>query len=369
MLQFVRTASATLAQSHTFRGMLTRVVLFSTILLNGCVALHAGYYGDNVDGRSVERSIDGVIGGYLHLRNSRLIIEPSRCPDRIDVSHGRTASCTLIVDNVPLLVRVVYAGPPQQFSAKLPDYFFERRSVEQFAETQLLEHGVKKGVRCSGEAVSIMAAGTWFTCRMVGDVSAKPFVMKVGNHGLLTFPFIAGLRPTQVDVTLFGIVNRHRSGAPTLVPGSFLASYIDSFIAEARITSPSGGPKLGLARCPISVDLTGKKRGLCVVPLASQNIRFGIWIDALGNFQVQPIDAIISMSMVQDLAEKQLNLALAENGFSEVAKIECGRGFVVMRVPSHFYCNAMIGTRPDKLLVDVKDSRGTVKFRIVSAHG
>jgi len=356
-------------ESIAFKRAATKAAATLLLLLTGCVSLHAGYYGDEVDGRSVERSIDGVIGGYLHIRDPHLLVEPSRCPDRIDVSQGRTASCTLMVDNVPLYVRVVYAGPPQQFSAKLPDYFFERSSVEQFAETQLLEHGVKKVVRCSGEAVSIMAAGTWFTCRIVGDVSAKPFVMKVGNHGLLTFPSIAGLRPTQVDVTLTSIVNRHRTGAPTLVSGSFLDSYIDSFIAETRTTSTIGRPKLGLARCPISVDLTGKKRGLCTVPLASQNIRFGVWIDELGNFQVQPIDAIISMPMIQDLAEKQLNLALAENGFSEVAKIECGRGFVVMPVPSHFYCNAMIGTRPDKLLVDVKDSRGTVKFRIVSGHG
>jgi hypothetical protein len=346
-----------------------RIFAICALTLTGCVSFYAGHYGDNVDGRSVERSINSVIGDYLHLTDPHLQVEPSRCPDRIDVSQGRAASCTLVVDNVPLSVRVVYGGPPQQFSAKLPDYFFERRSVEHFAESQILRHGVKKGVRCSGDAVSIMAPGTWFTCRIVGDISAKPFIMKVGNHGVLTFPPIAGLQPTHVDVTLSGIVRRHRSGALTLVAGSFLASYIDDFIAEAPRSSPSATPKLGLARCPTTVDLTGKKRGQCVVPLASQDIRFGIWIDELGNFQVRPIDAIISMPLVQDMAEKQLNVALSENGFSQVAKIECGRGFVVMRVPNHFYCNATIGDRPDRLLVDVKDSRGSFKFRIVSAHG
>jgi hypothetical protein len=197
----------------------------------------------------------------------------------------------------------------------------------------------------------------------------KTVDLTVGDNGVLSFHKPAGLQSTKVERALSEIIKRHRSGSSTIVAGSFLAAYIDSFIAEESRISPSAAPKLGRARCPISVDLSGKKRGLCVVPLARQNIRFGVWIDGLGNFQVQPIDAIISMPMVQDLAEKQLNQALAENGFSAVAKIDCGSGFVVMRVPSHFYCNAMIGNLPDKLLVDVKDSRGTVKFRIVSTHG
>lgn len=348
----------------TVGGIVAKTVFLFALVLAGCVSLQSGYYGDNVDGRSVERSIDSVIGGYLRLRDPHLLVEPSRCPDRIDVSQGRTASCTLVIDHVPLLVRVIYGGPPQQFSAKLPDYFFERRTVEQFAETELLKHGVKVRVGCSGAAVSIMEPGTRFTCRMVGDTTAKPITMNVGDHGRLTFPSIAGLRRSQFDKTLFYIMNRHQSGAPTLVAGSFLAEYIDQSISEDRQASPVAGPKFGSVRCPDSVDLTGRKRGICLVSVAGRDLHIGVWISSR-TLVSQPLDAVIDMHFVQAQAEASINQALAEHGFSTVVKIDCKPGYFVMPVPSQFYCKAMLGTEARKLMVDVKDYRGNIQSKII----
>jgi hypothetical protein len=84
-----------------------------------CVKATAGVVGDDVNSADVQTAIDSRLATFLKQRAPDLKIEPSKCPDHIDVSEGKTVWCSLTVDDVKLPVRVGYFGPPQHLKGKL----------------------------------------------------------------------------------------------------------------------------------------------------------------------------------------------------------------------------------------------------------
>lgn len=336
-----------------YPSVFVTVGLFLTFGLSAC--FRPGYYGDNVNGRSVERTIDSSIIPLLRSNDPKLTIQPSRCPDRIDVSHGKTASCTLVVNDVPLPVRVIYGGPPQQYRVSLPGSFFETRSIERFIEAHLTSYGVTAIARCPGPAVSVIAPGTTFTCKLDGSAGPKSIQARVGDNGLLTLTNPAGLHSNQLERALTEVSRRHRSGARVVVAGSLLSSFIDNAISKELATYWGPRRDVGKARCPSSVNLTGTKRALCFGSVDGHDVRYAVWIDESGSFHYQRLDAIISMALLKEETEKNLNQSLEEHGFSTVVKVDCGTGVVVVPAPSHFFCKLMLGTKPARLLVEVEN--------------
>jgi hypothetical protein len=337
-----------------------------TFVMNGCAArFHVGNFGDNVDRRSVEQTIQTTIGGLLRAYDSKLAIGPSHCPDRVDVSDGKTATCTLLVNGARLPVRVLYGGPPQQYRVTLPNSFFEGRGIERLIHLQLLDQGVNAMARCPVPDVTLIPTGTKFSCALSGKVKAKTIKVKIGDKGFVWIGGIADLQDTQADKVLRAAVAQHAAGRVTVLHGSFVSAYIDRSLAMDHAASQAKLPGFGPAVCALSVDLTGTRRGVCTASIQGQQVHFQIWIDSAKNFSYRRTDAILEMAVVEQQVEAMLNQSLRENGFSAVAKIDCGGGLRVAAVGSHVFCPMIVDNRPAKLDVEVRDAMGAVKTHII----
>jgi hypothetical protein len=81
------------------------------------------------------------------------------------------------------------------------------------------------------------------------------------------------------------------------------------------------------------MNLTGDKRGVCMVRIQSLNAvqRVGVWIDNTPALRMQPIDVVIDRSRVQRMAQEYLNRRLRDNNDVADALVRCKKGSIVVQ--------------------------------------
>jgi hypothetical protein len=333
------------------------------MLLAACVQVKAGYYGDDVHGADVERVVDTQLAQYLTSYDSKLRIGRSECPATLDVSKGRVAYCTLPVDGVGLRVKVVYSGqPPQGFTANLDGDFYKTAQIESTVEKQLsIYYGIDAKAHCPGAAVQTFRPGTRLSCSVTGTPLIKVVHLMTLAQGNIQQSGVPGLKPRATLAA--DAIAKHKRGQPVHLSGRELVEYLN------RAYLPLFPNRAMLAvSCPEDVDLTGKKRAVCLLNVRDKDVsqRIGVWIDS-GGFHSIPIDALIDKRRVTNIAEQNLNSALADHGLPPDAAIDCGSGYAAVRVQGELRCSATVSRTAYVLLVTVKDYHGAVQMRLIAA--
>ncbi|MBV8281746.1 MAG: DUF4333 domain-containing protein [Candidatus Eremiobacteraeota bacterium] len=316
----------------------------------------AGTFGDNLDVNEVKHTIDTKLGGYLASYDSGLKIGPSRCPDHIDVSGGKTARCTLEVDGGELPIRVVYFGPPQNFKANFDGVFVEMNRVEKLEQEQLLnDYRISAKVHCPGSRVALLKVGATFKCAVEGSPKVSSVAVKVLNDKGMIYTYDPpGLTK---DEPFAAPVAAHRQGQRSVVDGRALEHWITT---SARIlNSVTSTRKHNLsASCPTMVDLSGKNRAVCILSVDEYHVRQAVWIDNVNGIRSRPLDALVDKTYVQRFAQNDINNRLTEHGLQPDAAIDCGTGVIVVTPPATFNCKMTGGGRKFRLEVVVDDASG-----------
>jgi hypothetical protein len=337
--------------------------LFLPLALMGCLSLHAGYFGDAIDGRDVERVIDKRLTPTMRSFSPKLRFEPSTCPDRIDVSRGRVVHCSLMIGATRIPVRVAYSGPPQDFKVSFEGTVFDMGGVETFVRELLrTSYGVRASVRCGTPRVRLLSAGVDLTCRLLGSRKLSLFRIKTLANGKLWFETPRGLQEAK---WMRDGLQKHKEGKPTLVDGSAIAAWIDS-----DITSSSAAMSIqripGHPICPARLDLTGKRHAHCHLAFRGRTLRYDVSIDDRAGLREGPLDAVIDGGKVQREAERDINERLAEVGLASDAAVACTKSVIVVPIHGKFYCDLTIAGQWRRLLVEVGES-GAVRWRVADS--
>ena len=353
--------------------MYTAFAVLGTILLWGC-ALRAGYYGDDINGAAVERTIDANLAPLIRSYDPSLKIEPAKCAAHLDLSHGKTATCSMSVNGVALPLVVKYQGPaPQGYVVNLPGSFFERRTLER-GVTLAVALGQVSAINCPMAPVAILAAGTVLVCKAQHAGGVVPIRVRIGQNGHVDFGPTGKVAETPLEHAINVAVRKHNSGKPTQMQGSLLAQFIDiSLRAEMSHRAVAIGPTV----CPSMLDLTGARRGACAISIAGRYARVAVWIDRSNNGTLHwlQIDALVELSHLSNLVTGQLNASLQQNGYTSVASVNCGSGTIVVPAPGVIICSLQLDGRPDisngvlqEVRVDVLDGAGRVKIKVLASN-
>jgi hypothetical protein len=329
--------------------------------LNAC-AVRTGFLGDDVNGADVQRTIDTRLSTILKSESPKLAIAASRCPAHIDVSNGKVAYCTLDIDDVAIPVRVVYrTGGPQSYAVDLGGFIFAIPDLER--TTNLLfrvRYGFHVSTHCGSPKVRLYRPGTIFRCPIVGlpNVSTIRF-RTVANGQVFTYN-PPGLQ-SETSRWLSLLLKEYNSGAITMASGAEAAKFIDSDIKIENAVAPSLH-QVGRVRCPPSIELTGRKRGICLVSADGKDLRVSVWIDRKDGFKYRPLDEPIDMQHIAETATQDLNRRLIASGNPGDALVGCGTGIVIVHPPTKFYCALRAGGGSGRLEVEVY-AQGGLRWR------
>jgi hypothetical protein len=160
------------------------------------------------------------------------------------------------------------------------------------------------------------------------------------------------------------LLTLHKLGEASIARGPD----VDAFISEGIAVNPMSHDRNLVASCPSSMDLTGAKRGICVVPIPGSTTpqRISIWIDDAVGIRMRPLDAVVDRGRVQRLAQTDLNRRLKDNGDIADAVVTCEQGMLVIKWPGTFDCKATADGKRYKLVVLVQDFKGTVSWKGVA---
>lgn len=338
--------------------------MLATALIASCTPSSPSAIGGGVDGNNVARAIDSQIGMDLKSFDPRLDVAASRCPKTVDVSDGKTATCTIDVDGTALPVSVSYAAPPQNYSVRLPGYFYERRMIESLVSTTTDDTlGGRHEAHCAMPPYAVMPSGAKFKCAIAGGPKPLSIAMTTAANGRIDLGDLPGRPPpTALERR---IAAEHAAGEATIVPGSLVAPMIDRMVGAVLQAMPGGPTSVGHARCPDELDLTGAKHGQCYVPIGDERLREDISLESSGGYHMQPLDAVIDMRQLAANAERSINASLAARGSADGAMVACQGTIVVVPAPSDLYCDAQLSTQRARLQVHVLDARGEVQYRFV----
>ncbi len=152
-------------------------------------ALAACASGDRVPAGDVQRAIDRKIVPALRARDPNVAVEPSRCPDPLEVAPQMPARCTLTVDGVALPILVESAPPPHHFSVRMDGTFYEPAEIATFIERSFLwNYGVTVKAHCPGTKVELLMTGTTVDCTVVGAHAPPVVHISVLQRGLYLPP-------------------------------------------------------------------------------------------------------------------------------------------------------------------------------------
>jgi hypothetical protein len=177
-------------------------------------------------------------------------------------------------------------------------------------------------------------------------------------NGIIFLYFPKGLKDAKPVPS--GVLTLHKRGKTAIAKGSELEAYLSSGLPpESEKTSQH------VVKCPALVDLTGNRYGICVVsyPQLKVRQRFRVSVEDTVGLKMVAIDAIVDRQKLQTDAQSDLNRRLRDNGDTPDAKVTCQKGLLVIRWPGEFSCEATAGGKRYKLLVFVRDAKGTSDWR------
>lgn len=328
--------------------------LFAVLCATGCTVR----YANAVYGTDVQQKIDENIAPMLRSYDPSLKIAPAQCDSVIPLSHDLTGRCTLAVDGVPLDIHVTSEAPPK-FNVDFGGaYFFEMAKLEQMAQRDLyVNHAVRAVVHCGNPRVRLLQPGTTLTCTVAGSPVLKSMAIKTLANGNVLFPNPPGLKATSAIPD--SLLTLHKQGAPVVAGGRDVEAFITQVFAVAQ-----NGAHV-VAHCPGSLDLTGHRRGVCTVPIRGLQApqRLAVWIEDDRGIMVRPIDIAIDRSKLQNLAQAGLNRRLADNGHAAKVVVHCPAGLALVTPPMTFDCPMTVSGKRYKLVVTIKDFKGTATWR------
>jgi len=330
--------------------------------ISGCSVRHA----DAVYGKSVQQKIDDTIAPLIASYYPKLKIEPSRCEPIIEIAQGTMGTCTLPVNEVPLNIRVASAGPPDMFKVDFGGaFFFDMSAVERIIETTLSNSYQIKGIaQCGNPRERLLKPRTYFSCKVLGSSLVRSMRLMTTVTGQV---FVFNVPGLKVKSPIPGsLLTLHKDGRTAIAPGAG----VERFIQQVQMSASSASANFTI-KCPEEMDLTGTKHGACTATLPGLKIaqRIGVWIDDAVGFRVRPIDAVVDRSKVQRMAQDDLNRRLSDNGDTADARVECDKGLIVVEPPGTFDCKARAGGKRYKLVVEVENFQGAVRWRGIPLDG
>lgn len=346
------------------RPSIAAVVLFFALI--GCVhvSLSAGYVGDDIKGRDVETTIDRHLVKPLKTQAPGLIFSRSKCADHIDVSNGKIAHCIVRINGDPIPVRVVFAGAPEDFKVSIEGRIYEMAQTEQLLVQELgKQYGIRVSASCGKPRIRMYKVGEYFECAVQGSPLVRSMRMRAVPNGVFVFK-PRGLKEIISTTWMTRALDEHEAGASVSVSGSNAESYLNDSLEAERSVAHGPLPRIGKARCPKVLLLSGKKHATCVVPAEGLPVRYDIWIDDAVGFRLRNIDVLIDMEHVAQVAQKDLNERLAANGDKADAVVDCGRGAMLVEAKHSFYCHLMASGQRGALLVEVTDHFGALHWRV-----
>lgn len=340
-----------------YASVVTAIVVLSLL---GCTVR----YRDAVSGTAVQQKIDESIGQTLRSYDGRLNVQPSKCDPIVIEDQGTMGWCSLTVDGVPLKIRVAGAAPPDHFGVDFGGAsFFEMPQVDKLAENFLFQHfHATTVVNCGEPGVRLLHPGTYLNCSVSGAPGVKSIKLKAMPDGHIFIYNPRGLKDASpVPVALLTL---HEHGRTSIARGS----EVEAFISSGTALDPRRSHYTVAVKCPASIDLTGKRQGVCVISYLDLRLRqrIRVWIEDGPGLKALPVDAIVDRQKLQRDAQSELNKRLADNGDTPDAKVICQRGFLVIPWPGTFACKATAGGKRYKLLVFVHDAQGTSSWRGVA---
>jgi hypothetical protein len=304
----------------------------------------------------VEKLSDAAIISEIHAYDSALTITKTHCPDHLDVSQARKATCSIGVDGALLPVIVSYSYSEQRLNANLAGSFFERRVIEKGLEKELQQAGVFTRVHCPMKAVISFPAGTKITCTFQVQTKSRSIFLTTRDNGIIDEALPKDIAKFA-DKGIQAIIKTHRSGNRTITSGIEMANRINNGLNVWESTVPTK-ISAGIASCPATLDLTGNNRPTCVIRYGSRKLDYAVWIDS-GGLHWQPIEAMIDLQQIQGGAQKMLSVST-----TAMTTVVCGSGVVVVAVHSTIRCKVWIGAETHTLVLDVVDVYGHVNMHL-----
>jgi hypothetical protein len=325
------------------------------------LGVSAGAYGDNLDTAAVKEVIDTKLAGFIHNLNPDLTISPASCPDRVDVSNGKRAFCTVVVNGERLPVSVTYGGPPQQFIVAKNASLYWMDGIERVAQAMLSSQlGANVGISCGSPRFRLLDVGSIFTCAVQHSPTVKSVRLKaMPNAQVFIFSPAAFATPSWMKEA----VRRHKAGLAVSLDGPTVADWLQSAAAaEAAGIEVSPKPTVVIT-CPSSLNVSGTRHELCIERIGDQTMRLSISIDEPVGVHARSLGVLVDRAKVQRLAQVDINAQLQQNGSPPDFVVRCGRGFFVVTPPATFRCDATNDNKAYKLEVQVEE--GTMRWSAV----
>lgn len=303
-----------------------------TAALAACtVSSRTGYFGDDLAGANVERTIDTEIAPALAVTPG-LTVGHAACPDHLNVSLGKTGYCSLPVGDATLRVAVTAGNQYGAFVVKPADQILDMRELERRENAMLLDgYDLVANVRCGAPRIRVAVAGTRFRCALLvrNGPAAHIDVRIVDSAGHVVTSRPPGLRPSIPSLVPY--LYAHHAGRRTVIPGRLLERSINKLMRGPSFST--NRIVIGATTCPAEVDLSGRRHGLCRQRVVDGTLRVAVSIDEPGGFHVQTLDYALSTKRVLAVATELYRKRVEAYGYAGTVAVDCGPERIVITTP------------------------------------
>ena len=322
--------------------------------------------GDDVSGAAVAQTIDIQIAPSLRSIPG-LVIAPAACPERLDVSGGKTGYCVLRASGIPLRIAVTAGTEYGKVLVKQAEALIAMRDIEQRERASLaLRYGLHADVRCGTPRFRVAIAGTRFRCALSGPgLPADHVDAKVVDNAGHVFLFNPHGAKSPAMSALAPYLHSHKIGRPAIVPGKLIARYIEIGIHEAAYRTSEHSMPIGAATCPALVELTAARHGRCLQRVAGRQLRVDVWLDEPVGIHVQTLDFALDTKRVAAAAADLYRSKLEAAGYHMLVGVECGPDRIAVATPQHgIACTLTYGAKSRPLTAYPDASSNAMRYYV-----
>jgi hypothetical protein len=330
-------------------------------MLPGCT-FHVRTDGVAATQETVQQTIDEKLPTEFHEFFPELPLGHSQCPDGLmELDHDKIGRCTLVMGDVSIPVMVKLDAGKKIVYATDGSLFDMTRVSKYIQQAVSSDYHVSAIVACGDPRYRVLHVNDRVTCPMSGTglPSTISFKTLEGGHFFIFTP--QGLRSGEGAITA-PLLALHKRGLPVVVQGSVLERLASSSLASMKASAPAA-LHVGDMTCPATVDLSGKKRGVCHFDVSGKTAAATFWID--GNDWRFDTDFVISKSGMEAAATKHYKALERNNGFSANVAVHCDMAdVVVLTPPAQETCRLVINGKPRTLTIHIPDRSGTVAYYV-----
>ena len=320
--------------------------------------MHFGFYGDNLNGKEVQGTIDTQVAPAFQANLPTIHVGPAHCPSRLDVSQGRTEHCTLPVGNIDLPIAVTgEKGSPRYFTTPEGTVVAPRQLETQIEHNVTAYFGGNPHADCGTKELRVMYPGDHLRCRLSG-VRADHVDLTISAQKEIKLGRPSGMGPSRFDLLFGPVLEAHRAHREALVSGTAAAWLLRTRVTDSPLAQPASAWMLHDVRCPATLDLTGSRRGTCLAMFPFGSVPYELWIDGkvVGT---DPTNAVIQTRKVHDLAVVALRSRLDAVGLNDPVAVDCGPDRTMVLAPkSTLYCRIITNRSTMRMKVTVLDASG-----------